>query len=143
MPAHRYTCLVQGCEIGGRFSRCVNPAVQSCQYCGRRFCRDHSYFLEGHEAVCSRKHCRAKRDDMVLHSAYRRVVETRNRAGLCGIEDCGPHPAHECSLCHGHFCSAHVSQQSYPFFDGYARAERFVSVCPRCWERRKIWGRVR
>jgi hypothetical protein len=76
---------------------------------------------------------------MTIHLAYRERVSQRNRAGLCGQEDCGPHPRFECSLCTGLFCERHLQEHMYPFFDGYARIDRPVSICRRCWERRKIW----
>jgi hypothetical protein len=131
------------CQLGKRFSRCTNASIQSCQYCGRYFCRDHCHYLEGHEAVCSRKACRAKREDLAAHLVYRERVEQRNRAGLCGVEECGPHPGFQCSLCQGMFCEVHLSARTYTFHTGRSSVQRWVSVCPRCWERRKIWSRVR
>lgn len=127
------------CQIGRIFARCPNTSEHSCQYCGRSFCADHAAFVEGHEAVCSRKQCRLKREDLADHLEYRDRVEQRNRAGLCGIEGCGPHPGFECSLCHGHFCGAHLRERLYPFSAGYATIERPVSICDRCWARRKVW----
>ena len=129
------------CQVGGRFSRCHNEAVNSCQYCGRRFCDSHTHYAENHEAVCARPTCVRKREDLVVHIAYRDRVGQRNHAGLCGFEDCGPHPGFECSLCQGRFCEGHLSERMYPFRDGWVVFERRVSVCPRCWERRKVWRR--
>ena len=129
------------CELGGRFSRCLNPPGHSCQYCGRSFCDAHTHFVEGHEAVCSRKRCREKKVDMDLHLAYRARVTQRNRAGLCGEETCGPRPVFECSLCRGLFCEAHVSDRMYPFHDGRVIIDKPASVCAHCWDRRKIWRR--
>lgn len=97
--------------------------------------------MHEHEAVCSRPRCRAKRDDLVRHMEYRDRVTQRNQAGLCGVESCGPHPGFECSLCLGLFCEAHLSERMYPFRDGWTTLERRLSVCARCWERRKVWRR--
>ena len=58
------------CQLGGRFSRCRNEALQTCQYCGRSFCHTHSYYQKDHEAVCSRKKCRIKIEDMLAHTEY-------------------------------------------------------------------------
>ena len=127
------------CELGGRFSRCPNSAVNSCQYCGKRFCEAHTYFLEGLDAVCTRKECRAKHDDLTAHVAYRARVAERNSVGLCGVETCGPHPQFECSLCMGHFCPQHVGERLYPFREGRIVITRPASVCTWCWGRRKIW----
>lgn len=127
------------CQVGGRFSRCHNAAQNDCQYCGRAFCAGHAYYVENHEAVCCRKACMLKRDDLAEHLIYRERVEQRNHAGLCGIEDCGPHPGFECSLCKGLFCGDHLSERLYPFKMGMATIDRPVSVCARCWARRKIW----
>lgn len=115
--------------------------MQSCQYCGRDFCDLHAHHVEAHDAVCSRIQCAAKHDDMVIHTAYKRRVAERNHAGLCGIEGCGPHPGFECSLCRGLFCGEHLSEHMYPFKEGWVSIERPVSVCPSCWDRRKIWRR--
>ena len=129
------------CKVGGRFSRCGNAALNTCQYCGRPFCAAHAFYVREHEAVCNRKRCRLKQDDLVQHMGYRRRVTERNHAGLCGVEECGPHPRHECSLCQGHFCAAHVSERMYPFREGYVSVQRPASVCTWCWRRRKIWRR--
>jgi len=129
----------QLCQVGGRFSRCQNAPKHSCQYCGRSFCEAHCHFARGHEAVCTRKKCALKHDDLASHMAYRERVEQRNRAGLCGVEECGPHPGYECSLCHGHFCALHLKERMYPFHEGFLTIDRPVSVCPSCWERRRVW----
>lgn len=129
------------CGAGGRFRRCHNPIVNSCQYCGRGFCEAHAYFVKGFEAVCARTRCRRKHDDMQLHMGYKARVGERNGAGLCGIEECGPHPRYECSLCRGHFCEAHISERQYPIRDGSVIINRPSSVCAWCWRRRKVWRR--
>lgn len=129
----------RGCQLGGRFSRCPESSRNVCQYCGRAFCEAHTYHVEEHDAVCARRRCRAKHDDLASHLAYRARVAERNHVGLCGIEDCGPHPGFECSLCKGHFCGMHLHERMYPFSEGWVSIERPVSICARCWERRKIW----
>ena len=129
------------CKLGGRFSRCPNAPKHSCQYCGRDFCAVHSHYVEGHEAVCSRESCRVKKVDLELHLAYQTRVTQRNRAGLCGVEECGPHPGFECSLCRGHFCEAHLADRMSPFPDGRVIIDRPASVCSHCWDRRKVWRR--
>lgn len=129
------------CQIGGRFSRCHSAAVNVCQYCGRHFCGIHTHHAEGLDAVCAREKCQAKFQDLLAHNEYTSRVNQRNHAGLCGMEDCGPHPRFECSLCHGHFCSRHLMERMYPFNEGLVSIDRPVSICQRCWERRKIWRR--
>lgn len=129
------------CGAGGRFSRCRAAPVDTCQYCARAFCIEHTYFREGHEAVCARKRCRAKHDDLQAHYAYRERVRQRNNAGLCGEEDCEPHPRQECSLCLGLFCASHLSERNYPFRESGVVIDKPVSICARCWQRRKIWRR--
>ena len=129
----------QGCQVGGHFSRCPNLATETCQYCGRSFCPAHTAFVADHQAVCSRKPCRAKHQDLQDHVAYKLRIQQRNRAGLCGIENCEPHPALECSLCQGRFCGRHLSDRLYPFRTGMVSIERPVSVCDHCWGRRHIW----
>jgi hypothetical protein len=80
------------CQVGGRFSRCPNEAIECCQYCGRDFCEAHTYYLRDHDAICNRKKCAGKWDDLQAHTQYKEAVAARNRAGLCGLECCGPHP---------------------------------------------------
>ena len=127
------------CQAGGRFSRCEKPADEVCQYCGRHFCDEHAFYVSGHDAVCSRKSCRLKQEDLARHMEYRERVRQRNGAGLCGVEACGPHPGLECSLCEGLFCEKHVSRRYYPFREGMVVVDRPVSACASCWQRRKIW----
>lgn len=127
------------CGAGGRFSRCSDVAIDTCQYCGRGFCALHTEYREGIDAVCTRKVCAAKIRDLLSHNVYKDAIARRNRAGFCGIEGCTPHPPHECSLCRGLFCRDHLQPRMYPFFNGYSTVDRPVSVCAHCWERRKLW----
>lgn len=129
-----------GCKLGGRFSKCPSPSLTTCQYCARPFCAEHTYVLEGIEAVCARKQCVAKQNDLQLHLEYRERVRQRNGAGLCGVESCGPHPGLECSLCHGHFCDGHIEPRDYPLRQGRVILQRRLSVCGQCWKRRKVWA---
>ena len=133
----------QLCARGGRFrNRCEQPAINACQYCGRAFCAAHCYVVRDHEAVCVNTTCRRKFDDLQEHLRYRERVSERNRAGLCGHEGCGPHPRTQCSLCQGRFCEDHLRDRLYPFREGRVVVDRPASVCPHCWERRKIWRRT-
>ena len=127
------------CQLGGRFSRCRNEALQTCQYCGRSFCHTHSYYQKDHEAVCSRKKCRIKIEDMLAHTEYELGVIQRNKIGLCGIEECGPNALGQCSLCRGRFCEEHVTFWMYPPARGEGGHSSALSVCGACWKRRKIW----
>lgn len=127
------------CGVGRPFGRCHAPSIDTCQYCGRGFCERHTYVFEGFEAVCTRARCRRKHDDLQRHLEYKQQVAARNRAGLCGVENCTPHPRTECSLCRGHFCDAHISEKMYPFREGRLIIEKPASICAWCWRRRKIW----
>jgi hypothetical protein len=134
--------MAQGeCQVGGLFRRCHGATIETCQYCGKRFCALHRHVIEGYEAVCTRAGCLRKHSDLAEHVQYRARVAQRNAAGLCGIDGCGPHPPDQCSLCQGHFCSAHMRERMYPYREGRVVVERPASVCSRCWERRKIWRR--
>lgn len=127
------------CGVGGLFSRCPEPPIDTCQYCGRGFCENHTEFRQGIDAVCAQKKCAAKIKDLLGHNVYKEDVARRNRSGLCGIEGCGPHPGNECSLCRGLFCRDHLQPRMYPFFNGYSTVDRPVSACAHCWQRRKLW----
>jgi hypothetical protein len=127
------------CQLGGMFSKCKTEARQTCQYCGRWFCEFHSYYEKDHEAVCSNKKCRAKIDDMLVHTQYKAGVQKNNKMGLCGIDACGPSTVAQCSLCRGRFCEEHVTFRMYPPGRGEGGRDRALSVCDACWARRKIW----
>jgi hypothetical protein len=127
------------CQIGGLVRPCRNEPAQSCIYCGKAFCERHTHVVRGYEAVCTRKRCVQKQEDLTAHLEYRSRVSQRNAAGLCGVEECGPHPRMECSLCRGHFCAAHVQERPYPLREGRVVIDRPMSVCSWCWRRRKIW----
>ena len=129
------------CQLGGRFSACKEAPAQTCVYCGRSFCDKHTHLVRDYEAVCARKSCARKQRDLEAHADYRARVGQRNGAGLCGVEQCGPHPGLQCSLCEGHFCAAHMTDRQYPMREGRVRIERPVSVCSWCWDRRKVWRR--
>ena len=128
------------CQLGGRFSRCTEAPQHRCQYCGRHFCARHSHYVEGYEAVCSRKRCVRKQEDLVVHLEYKRRVTSQNRSAICGEEGCrAVRPAFQCSLCHGHFCPDHLRERMYRFSEGWVGIDRPVSICRHCWARRKIW----
>lgn len=127
------------CEVGGFFSKCKNPASRICQFCGRRFCDLHTGRVEDHEEICNRETCMKKDADLQVHVEYRARVTQRNSVGLCGVEECEFRSMFQCSLCRGAFCESHLQDRRYRFSEGWAMIERPVSICARCWERRKIW----
>ena len=128
------------CRAGGRlFSRCQETAVDTCIFCGHPFCQTHTYHIEGHETVCTRKRCSSKQDDLKAHMLYQERVRQRNAANLCAEEGCGPHPREQCSLCRAQFCERHVMERLYPFREGRVVIQRPASVCAWCWGRRKVW----
>ncbi len=131
------------CGLGRRFKRCPNPAENTCVYCGRDFCGAHRYFVQDHEAVCNAKYCVAKQEDLKVYLEYRKAVEQRNRSGICGNPDCEIRIGAGCSLCGGEFCELHVAQRRHTIRDEKGLIERWVAVCPVCWERRKIWSRIK
>lgn len=128
------------CELGGRFRKCANSAVNTCQYCGRSFCASHTHHIKDHEAVCARDTCVAKHEDLQRHLDYKREVGGRNGAGHCGEPGCSTvHPRYQCSMCRGAFCAEHVRERMYALQDGYVKIDKRVSICDWCWRRRKIW----
>lgn len=131
------------CEIGGFFSKCKNEAGWVCHFCGRRFCETHTHRVEGHEEVCSREPCRKKDADLAVHMQYKGRVRSKNLVGLCGEDDCETAGPFQCSLCRGMFCDKHLQDRRYRFYEGFGSIERPVSICARCWGRRKIWARRR
>jgi hypothetical protein len=126
--------------MGRWFSKCRQPAIETCQYCGRPFCGEHAHYVEGTNAVCSRTKCIRKHEDLVVHEAYKLAVTRRNMLDLCGEPECHGDPVLTCSLCEGRFCEEHLRVRKWGFRDAQASYERMVSICAHCWERRKIWG---
>ncbi|MEX2080662.1 MAG: hypothetical protein WEC33_03525 [Dehalococcoidia bacterium] len=131
------------CGIGRLFKRCQQQASHVCQYCGRDFCDAHTHFIQGHEAVCGARFCVAKHEDLKIYNGYKAAVEGRNGARLCGALRCEEPLGSGCSLCRGEFCEGHVSHRRYQFREGRGMAERWVSICAVCWDRRRIWRRMR
>lgn len=136
-PGHSTTC-----QLGRLFRRCRATPSHTCQYCARSFCDDHAHFVEGYEAVCARKRCAAKHEDLQRHIDYKDTARGRNRAGLCGQPDCtAVHPTNQCSMCQSVFCRDHLRDRVYPVQEGWVKVDKHVSVCAWCWARRKLWQR--
>lgn len=130
------------CQLGGRFSRCKNESINSCQYCGRDFCKPHAFVVEHIEAVCARNRCMLKHENMVQHEEYKAEIAGRNGSGHCGEPECTElHPKFQCSMCNGFFCRPHLRDRMYAVQDGYVKIDKPVSICTWCWGRRKVWSR--
>lgn len=130
------------CALGGRLRRCPGPPADTCQYCARPFCPDHAHVLEGYEAVCVRKPCAAKHDDLQLHHGHMRGVRLRNREGRCGVEGCANAHGFDCEKCGGRFCLGHLADRLYPAAPNSGESAAMACVCAHCWERREIWSRA-
>ena len=130
------------CEINGRFSSCKNPADARCIYCGRPFCQRHGIIeAEGHE-VCNRKFCVAKREDLMVHMAYKDVVLARNDQKQCGIDGCHGELESQCIRCRGFFCVLHVEGREEKIQENQVFVVQIASLCRHCFVRRPIWLRV-
>jgi hypothetical protein len=129
----------QACKLGRWFSRCGQPAIETCQYCGRPFCGAHAHYVGGTDAVCASDKCRRKHEDLAAHEAYKLAVTRRNMLELCGEEECRGDPSLTCSLCEGRFCSEHLHVREWGFRDAQASYKRMVSISAHCWGRRRIW----
>ena len=103
-------------------------------------CEEHAYVLEGYDAVCVRRACTAKHDDLPGHHEYVRGVRLRNRDGFCGFESCSYSPSFDCSKCGGRFCLRCLSDELYPSAHPGQDAEMAI-VCAHCWDRRTIWSK--
>ena len=128
------------CELGGRLRRCPRSPADTCQYCARPFCYDHAHLLEGYEAVCARRPCVAKQDDLRAHHGHMRGVRLRNRDGRCGVEGCANAHGFDCEKCGGRFCLGHLADRLYPATGSGEAA--MACVCAHCWGRRAIWSRA-
>jgi hypothetical protein len=132
----------QTCAVRQGLFSCSNAREGICQYCGRPFCSRHGVFLEDAQEVCSRKPCVAKREDLVRHLEYKRVVLARNRNALCGFEQCESPMSEECSRCQRYFCASHAHPREENVLEHGVRVSRRTTLCHHCWARRSIWLRT-
>src|SRR3970040_1966040 len=99
--------MIGVCEVKGGFFRCKQAGAARCIYCGRPFCTQHGVILEDGQEICSRKSCVAKREDLVVHLAYKAVVDERNQTRRCGLDGCKAGMTGEGGSSPGFFCEKH------------------------------------
>ncbi len=131
--------MIAICEVKSGFFRCKSPSVGRCIYCGRPFCAEHGVIQADGQEICSRKECVDKRDDLVVHLAYKAAVEERNLTRHCGVESCRAEMTGECVRCHGVFCDRHVEKRTEKVFENKVALQRVASLCDHCYKRRGIW----
>ena len=124
---------------GGLFKQaCTNDAIASCVYCGRKFCDEHGERGPDHIDTCSRRACRKKRADVLLHQAWKQGGEAMNRGAICAVEECEERMRHRCSRCLLMFCIEHIRNMRMVSRSGMRDQGRAV-VCDHCRGRRGIW----
>jgi hypothetical protein len=128
------------CDVGSGFLRqpCLNEAVASCVYCGRRFCADHGERGPEFIDTCSRRGCSKKQRDVVEHLEWKQGGSDKNRGAICATEDCGERMRHRCSRCLLMFCVEHVRNMRMVSESGM-RDQGQIVVCQHCRSRRGIW----
>jgi len=129
------------CRFRHVFSRCGQPSIGSCQYCGLVFCRDHGNVADN-EHICVREICRNKQVDLAAHLVFRDRAILRNRHSMCGIEGCMEGRWGQCSKCHGLYCEKHIVNRSEKVRQGMASFSRPASFCDHCFTRRKLWSKL-
>ena len=98
--------------------------------------------MEDGREICSRKYCVAKREDLVVHLAYKGVVDKRNQSRRCGLEGCRSEMTGECVRCRGFFCDRHAEKRQERVYENQVLVHRVASLCEHCWKRRSIWLKV-
>ena len=121
------------------FSTCGSAPVAMCQYCARPFCPAHGVVQEDGQEVCNRKECIAKREDLVVHLAYKELAQDRNAEQKCGIEGCEYALAGRCTRCQAYYCETHVGRREDVYLVNKVRMRRMATLCHHCWARREIW----
>lgn len=130
------------CELGRRwFSHCGAPAIGSCQYCGRAFCRQHGTLEEDYQEICNRPICREKQADVRVHQEYKERARAQNRAARCGHPECEERPTGQCSRCRLLFCEPHLRDRTETVRQGFSQITRPVSLCEHCAARQRLWSR--
>ena len=127
------------CEVKSGFRSCKEQSVARCIYCGRPFCAQHGVIQEDGQEICSRKECVAKRDDLVVHLAYKAAVAERNQTKHCGVAGCNFQMTGECIRCGGFFCERHVEKRVEKVMENKVMLQRVASLCEHCYKRREIW----
>ena len=130
------------CALGRLFSRCRQPAVAVCQYCGRDFCGVHTGLRANGEEVCSREICLTKHEDLKAHLVYRAAATERSSRGFCAVPGCDQPRAGQCSKCNALYCEAHLHEREETVRQGMAVLKRPVSLCDHCAGRVKLWAKV-
>jgi hypothetical protein len=130
------------CQIKKGLFSCARDAAGVCIYCGRPFCESHGVRLEDGQEICSRRFCVAKRDDLVVHLAYKEAVSKRNEQRQCGLDGCAHVVAGRCVRCSGYFCGKHVDAREEAIFEGPVKVRRMATLCHHCHARRPIWLRM-
>ncbi len=130
------------CQIGRIFNRCHEPAVATCQYCGRDFCTVHTGMRVGGEEICSRQICRDKHEDLKAHLVYRAAAQQRSNRGFCAVEGCENPRGGQCSKCHALYCVDHLRDRQETVRQGMGILKRPVSLCDHCGARLKLWAKV-
>jgi hypothetical protein len=134
--------MLQTCRIGGFFSRCRQPAIAVCQYCGREFCAAHGDRYPSGDEVCARQVCRDKHVDLQQHLAWKARAIDRSNRGFCGIPDCEGERWGQCSKCHALFCENHLHDRDEQVRQGSIIFSRPASMCDHCLARNKLWARL-
>jgi hypothetical protein len=130
------------CQVKGGVFKCGDAATAMCVYCGRPFCERHGVIGAEGEEVCNSKNCVAKREDLVLHLAYKQDVVVLNLERVCGIELCRVDFVGQCTRCKGYFCRGHIETRVMTVIEEGMPFERPVLVCRHCWQRRPIWEKT-
>ncbi len=128
------------CDTGGGFLRqaCLNDAIASCVYCGRKFCDEHGERGPDHIDTCSRKACRKKLADVLAHQQWKQRGQEQNVGAICAVEECGERMGHRCNRCQLMFCIEHVRNMRMVSRSSMRDQGRIV-VCGHCRGRQGIW----
>mgnify|MGYP001553395265 CR=1 FL=1 len=99
----------------------------------------HGVIQDDGQEICNRKECVAKKEDLLVHLAYKAAVAERNATRHCGIETCGAQAKGECIRCGGFFCDRHVENRVEKVIENKIALQRVASLCEHCYKRRTIW----
>jgi hypothetical protein len=133
---------VPTCQIGKLFSRCHEPRIAVCQFCGRDFCAMHGTQYPNGDEVCTRPVCEEKRVDLLGHIEWKARATERSNRGFCGMPDCEADRWGQCSKCHALFCEQHLHDRNEHIRTGSIVFTRPASMCDHCMARNKLWAKA-
>jgi hypothetical protein len=140
-PSTVSVAMLRTCHTRKFLSRCTEPAIAVCQFCGREFCAVHGTRYEDASEVCSRPICQTKYADLKAHLEWKKQAVDRSNRGFCAMPECPGTRWGQCSKCLALFCERHLQDRDERIRHGAIVFSRPASMCDHCAARNKLWSK--